>query len=780
MRRRPALVLALLLLPAVVPTPVGAPRSAAAEDAAAEPAEDYLAGFTGAAVHAHAKELAADAMLGRRTGFEGGRRAETWMVSKVSGLGLEPMDRGGAYLESFVFGATAVAPPIGLAIDGEAAEYGTQFVDLNYTGTGKTEAEVVFAGYGIVAPERGWDDYADLDVKGKVVLVLRGAPTARDSEFATERQIGWKSALAADRGAAGFLVAEGEKAIQGTIQNKFHRPNLPALWVAGATADKLLGKRGRTLAELKASRDQGEPGRSFGTGVTVKIEVNGKYYPQVQGNNVIGGIRGRDADLRHEVVLVGAHLDHLGTDATGRVFNGADDNASGSATLLALAETLVHNRWRPARTIVFVWFGAEEQGLEGSRALVKDLPFAHKAVVAMINIDMAGQGKAEVALGGGEGYPQVYDLATAACPPAYRATLAPFRVDGNSDHWPFYERGIPSLFAHSAGDHPNYHQVGDDADALKPECLEAVGRVVGSALVALGSHPEPLATGREAAGFVLRESPRVVEGAESAALLAKALLPKKDAAADRAPLVKAGHACIVVPLDEADGGAAVAWARLARAVDGRRDVGFVRGAPDLVNAARGGRTAVFPRLSCAASAAAFPPVLSTYRDLGVRWVAPLDGAALPKDEVRDAILDAAVEARLLVDLTGLSPQAYAAARARLKDAPATVRVTAPLAAEPAAAAAALVALRAQLGPKTLLLLSGGAGLPLFTPEALRAKDDPAWAPVAIVADDTARLEGVLAVPTDEHAAYADPESAERARLRALFGGAFVDALRKLP
>ncbi|MFO0932227.1 MAG: M20/M25/M40 family metallo-hydrolase [Planctomycetota bacterium] len=774
MRRRLALALAALLLGTV------APRAVVAEDAAAEPAEDFLAGFTGEAALAHAKALADDAMLGRRSGFEGGRRAETWMVSKISELGLDPMDRGGAYLEPFVFAATAVAPPIELKVEGEAVEYGTQFVDLNYTGTGAVEAEVVFVGYGISAPDRGWDDYDGLDVKGKIVLALRGAPAARESEFGVERQIGAKSSVAADRGAVGFLVAEGEKAVQGTIQSKFHREKLPAVWVAGAVADRVLAKRGRTLADLKASRDKGEPGRSFGTGVTVRLEVNGKHYPHVQANNVIGGIRGRDPDLRNEVVLVGAHLDHLGTDATGRVFNGADDNASGSATLLALVETLVRNRWRPARTIVFVWFGAEEQGLEGSRALVADLPFAHKAVVAMLNLDMTGQGKPEVSLGGGEGYPHLYDLAASACPAPYAATLAPFRVEGNSDHWPFYERGIPALFAHSAGDHPNYHQVADDAVNLKPECLEAVGRVVGAALVKLGSHPEPLATGREAAGLVLRESPRVVEGPESAAALAVILAGKKDAPADRSALVKAGRACVVAALDEKDGGAAVAWARLARGVDGRRDVTFVRTAPDLVNAARGGRTAVLPRLACPVSAAAFPPVLSTYRDLGLRWVAPFDGASMPKDDVRDAIVDAALEAKLVVDLTGLDPDAYAAVRARLGDAPATVRVTAPLAPEPAASAAALAALRTRLGPKTLLLLSGGAGVPLFAPEALRAADDPAAAPVAIVAEDTPRLEGILAVPADEHASYADPDSKERARLRALFGGSFVDLLRRVP
>lgn len=750
-----------------------APRAARAE----EPV-DPLAGFSGDTCLAYAKELASDAMQGRRTAFPGGVKAEAWLVTKISNLGLDPEDRGGAYLEPFDFPTTHVTPPIALEVDGHPLEYGTEYVDLAYTGTGKADAEVVFVGYGISAPDRGWDDYDGVDVKGKVVLALRGAPTARESEFTTERQIGAKSALAADRGAVGFLLAEGEKAVPGTIQAKFHREGLPALWVAGAVADRLLGKRGRTLADLKASRDRGEPGRSFATDVKVRVEVNGKFYPSVRGNNVLGGIRGADPDLRHEVVVVGAHLDHLGTDATGRVFNGADDNASGSATLLALVETLMKAHWRPARTVVFVWFGAEEQGLEGSRALVRDPPFAHKAIVAMLNMDMTGQGVPEVALGGGEGYPALYALAKAACPPAYRPTLTPFRVEGNSDHWPFYERGIPALFAHSRGEHPNYHQVTDDAEHLKPACMEAVGRVVGAALLAIADHPKPLATGREAAGLVLREGPRVVEG-EAAARALDAALAAGDGADARDALPAAGHAAVVVPLDEADGGAAVAWARLARRLAGRKDVGLVRSASDLVNAARGGRTGVLPRLACPASAAAFPPVLSTYRDLGVRWVAPFAPGAPPAAAVRDAVLDAAVEAGLVVDLTALAGADLAAARARLKDAPATFRATQPLAADPAAAAAALEALRRTLGPKTVLLVSGGAGVPLLAPAALEGADDPALAPVAVVADDTERLEGVLAVAPDEHPAYAEPTAPSRARLRALFGGAFVDLLRRL-
>src|SRR5206468_5602635 len=125
------------------------------------------------------------------------------------------------YLFPFAFGATEVLPPIALAVGGgEPAEYGPDYVDLLYTGSGKVEAEVVFVGFGIVAKDRGWDDYDGVDVKGKVVLAIRGAPKSREAEFTTERQIGWKSSAAAERGAVGFLIAEGDKPLKGTIQEK--------------------------------------------------------------------------------------------------------------------------------------------------------------------------------------------------------------------------------------------------------------------------------------------------------------------------------------------------------------------------------------------------------------------------------------------------------------------------------------------------------------------------------------------------------------------------------
>lgn len=751
-------------------------RAAIAED------DDPLAGLSGAKILEHAKVIASDAMKGRKTGFEGGRLAEEWMQSKLGELGVDPMDRDGIYLQSFSFGATAIESPIGLTVDGAEADYGKDYVDLVYTGTGTVEAEVVFVGYGISAKDRGWDDYDGLDVKGKIVLALRGAPTSRDAEFPVERQIGWKSSYAADHGAVGFLIAEGKPAIAGTIQEKFHRDALPALWVTSPLADRILAKQGRTLDDLKTSRDAGDPGRSFETGARVKMEVHGRFEPHATGRNALGGMNGRDPDLRGEVVIVGAHLDHIGVDAKGRVFNGADDDGSGSATLLHVLETLKKNRWRPKRTVVFVWFAGEEQGLVGSKHLVGDLPFPHQRIAAMINMDMVGQGKPEINLGGGEGYPDLYARAVAALPAEWKPKIHPFRVDPNSDHWPFYERGIPALFAHTAGDHPNYHQLTDDVENLKPECLEAAARVVGTIIVALCDAEGPLGGLGDVAGLVVREGPRVVEGPKSAAALATLLATPRADPVDRAPLANAGEACVVVTLDEAKEGAAVAWARLDQGLRAHpKDLLLVKTATDLVNAPKASRTGVLPRLACGTSVRAFPGVLSTYRAMGLRWVTPFEGAPVPTDAERDAILDAAVEAKLAVDLTGLPLASLPAVRARLKSHPATWRVRELAGADQAAQAAALGALRKDLGADTWLVVTGPAADLALSSDLWTAEAPKGLAPMLVAEEDTAHLVTLL-TPADDGqvAAYADPASPARARLREAFGGSFADLLRRIP
>ncbi len=756
--------------------------------------DDPLKGLSGATALEYAKALSDDKMQGRRSGFPSGKWAEDWMIKELGNMGVTPMDPDGLYASAFNFGTSHVSKPIVLEVMAKTAEYGPDFVDLLYTGGGKVEAEVVFVGYGICAKDRGLDDYAGVDVKGKIVLALRGAPPAREAEFLAEKFIGAKSSLAADRGAAAFLICEGKAAVPGTIQNQFVRPDLPALWISQALADSILkgppppppvpGEAPAappppppTLDGLKKELEAGTSSKSFATGTKVKVEVNAKYYPSVEARNVVGGFRGKDPDLRNEAIVVGAHLDHLGTDAMGRVYNGADDNASGSASLLMLLKTLTENNWAPKRNVVFVWFAGEEQGLAGSRAMaINPIPEVRN-IVAMINMDMTGQGKPSVALGGRDGYPALWNRMMTFLPAADRTVLNPFRVEENSDHWPFHERGIPAFFAHTDGEHPNYHQLGDDSAHLKPECLEAAARVVGRLLVGLADIPTPLRTGREAATYVLHEGARVVTGPGSAKALVEMLARTREAPADRSAFVDPGWSAVIVPIDERTPADGATWTKLDDSIRRRSmEAVLMRTAGDLVNGPKAGRTAILPRYICFDSARKSPVDFTALRTQGVRFIDPFDPAKPPTDAERDAVLSAAVTARLIVDLTGLPTTALAAARVKLGTHPAMLRVSAPLAGDARAAATALTDRRKALGPDTLVLLSGGAEAAALSAAALSATSDPTLAPVAVVSEDTPALETLLAPISGD---LEEPKGAMRLRVKELFGGAIAAFMRRI-
>jgi hypothetical protein len=766
-RPRPGLTLALL-------------AAAGASLARAARAEgDPLAGLSGARAKEIAADLASDAMEGRKTGFPGGRRAEERVAALYREAGLSPAGDDGGWFHPFRFGTSDVAPPIGLSVAGVEISYGEGFVDLIHSGDGVAEAEVVFVGYGIHAPDRRWDDYDGVDVEGKVVLALRGLPDAREGDFGEERAIGFKSALAAKRGAAGFLIAEGKGAVKGTIQERYHAKGLPAVWISEAVADRILGARGRTLAGLKKQRDDGDPGRSFGTGTTVRLEVHGRVLEAALGRNVLARIDGSDPALAREAVLVGAHLDHLGVDARGQVFNGADDNASGSAVLVHLAATLAKSGWRPRRPVLFAGFAAEEQGLEGSRALAKEPLVDGRAVVAMVNLDMAGQGTPRVALAGLESYPGLRALLRDRVGQEAWAGFGRGRAQPNSDHWPFLERGVPSVFAVTEGEHPNYHRPEDDAGNLVPEVLEAAARGVGRLVVALGEEPAPL-LGREGLeARVLREAARVVEGPASAAALARWTAPGAPDARDE--VESAGWGAVVAEVSEGGEGPVVAIARLEAVARARRDrFVVVTSATDLGGAVRAGRLAVVPRLACVASTRAFPGVLSSYRALGYRWVAPFDPAAPPTDDVLDAVSDAAAAAGVVLDVTGLPPDGLARVRARAKALPLVLR-PADLPAGPDGEDA-IARLRAAVGwPGLVVVPPSSALLVRAAVEAAPAGGGgPRPAAVAITSEDSAALAEALRGVVAERPGLREPDHPGRRGLRSLLGDVWLDLLRALP
>ncbi|MHC4549729.1 MAG: M28 family peptidase [Planctomycetota bacterium] len=416
------------------------------------------------------KRLAADDFGGRKSGLASGRKAEDWMAEQCAAIGLAPWN-GASYFQEFKASVTEErGGPPRFAIQGvREGKYLDDYVSLLYSGEGEVEAQVVFAGYGIHAPDKGRDDYAGLDVKGRIVLAVRGKPEG--SRFQEERLIGYKSSTAADRGAVGFLLVEGDQAIPGTIQEKYHRANLPAAWLARAAADDLFKAAGKPdlAAQVKALQ-AGKPASFPLEGVRVRLEIRARLLKDRPVRNVLGLWPGKT----DEYVVLGAHLDHVGMDAVGNVYNGADDNASGSAMLHEVARAIAARGRTFRRTLVFCWFAGEEQGLLGSRAFVEQPPVPLEKIAVMINTDMVGQGKPVLAVGGSEIYPRdagfLHDFEFEGF------TIRRFRAGGNSDHFPFVSRGVPAFFLHTQGPHPNYHRPADDWQHIRPELLATAGR----------------------------------------------------------------------------------------------------------------------------------------------------------------------------------------------------------------------------------------------------------------------------------------------------------------
>jgi hypothetical protein len=410
--------------------------------------------------------LAADDFGGRKSGLPSGRKAEEWMAGRLAAIGLKPWN-GADYYHTFKSSVTdeGNVPPVFEIVGGRKGEYLKDYVCLNYGGAGQVTAEVVFVGYGIHAPKKDRDDYAGLDVKGKIVMAVRGKPPG--SVFDEERYIGYKSSVAADRGAVGFLLVEGDRAVPGTIQEKYHREHLPAVWLSRRAADELFraAKKPNLAAQVKALKP-------FPLGVQVRLETHTRLLKDQTMRNVVGIWPGKT----EEYVVVGAHLDHLGIDAVGNVYNGADDNASGSAMLHEVARAIAAGGRAFKRTLVFCWFAGEEQGLLGSGAFVEEPALPLEKIAVMINIDMVGQGKPVLGVGGPGAYPRDAGFLGNFELEGFQVRL--HRAGGSSDHGPFAAKGVPAFFVHTQGPHPNYHTPADDTERISAQLLELSGRFV--------------------------------------------------------------------------------------------------------------------------------------------------------------------------------------------------------------------------------------------------------------------------------------------------------------
>lgn len=462
----------------------------------------------------HVEFLASDELLGRDTGEAGVARAEEYVASRLRRYGLEPPPGADSpFLDFTLYRAAYDLAHTSLGLELPAgrstARVGIDFRPFGFSDDGVVEAPLVFAGYGISAPELAYDDYAGLDVEDALVLVLRHEPRENDpsSPFdgvrSTEHALfEAKADTAREHGARGMLLVTdplnhdgaddlrlggGFSLEAGGAASRADAEAAPAPFVAlqiGRELAEEIGAAGgaRSLSRLQRELDRGTPARELPRwdGVRARVEVRRAAEREpVAARDVAAFLPGSDPVLRDEWIVIGAHHDHVGgfRGSGDTVYNGADDNASGTSGVLELAQAFV-GAGAPRRSLLFVTFTAEEQGLLGSRALVTQhlIPTGH--VVFMLNLDMIGRNSQRAMDVIGDGYGKGMRERVEQANRRYDLDLrfGGLEYAGNSDHDTFYAIDVPFLFFFT-GVHEDYHRPGDEAGKLDYRRMQRIVRM---------------------------------------------------------------------------------------------------------------------------------------------------------------------------------------------------------------------------------------------------------------------------------------------------------------
>ena len=361
-------------------------------------------------LRSHLEFLADDALEGRAPGTRGGATAAKYIATQFERLGLEPAGDSGTYFQRVPI--IALTPQPTLAVAGATPTplaWKNDFVmwSMRNDSLVNVKADAIFVGYGIVAPEQGWNDYAGVDVKGKIVVALVNDPGLRDSTIFRGKILTYygrwtyKIEEARRQGAAGILLVHTTESatypwttvLSGWVGPQVRLEVPPsslvvAGWLHQDAAAQLFKQGGQDLQAL--SEAAAKPGFKP---VPLGVQLDGSVRSAIRRSetaNVLGRWPGR-GPLAAEVVLIGGHYDHFGIGAVvdgDSIYNGAEDNASGTAGVLTAAEAFVRSGVHPSRSMVFVGFAAEESGLIGSQALATTPPFPLKNMAAILNLDV--------------------------------------------------------------------------------------------------------------------------------------------------------------------------------------------------------------------------------------------------------------------------------------------------------------------------------------------------------------------------------------------------------
>lgn len=435
----------------------------------------------------HVYLLASDSLEGRKPGTTGGDKAAVYIRDAFKSYGLELLGDNG-FQEFEVVTNVEPGNSNSFSFDGKNFEMGKDFMPMAISSNASLAADIVFAGFGFEIDEDSlkWNDYNNIDVTGKWVLALRGDPQPDNDEslfiaYGDDRS---KALVARDKKAAGLILVNGpqfgdDKLAEPAFNRVTSDAGIPVINITRSVANQIIQAGGKTIDVIEKESIDGIKPLAFDIAQTVSATTD-MARVKVVTKNVVGLIPGNDPVLKNEFVVIGAHYDHLGFGGEGSgsripdtlaVHNGADDNASGTAAILELAQKLAYNRSSLKRSIVLVAFGAEEMGLLGSQYFTSNSLVDLKNVEIMLNFDMVGKlnenERGVMVAGTGtavemeemlKNYELNTDLVFNHSPEGY----------GASDHASFYASGVPVLFF-TTGAHPDYHTPADDANKINYE-----------------------------------------------------------------------------------------------------------------------------------------------------------------------------------------------------------------------------------------------------------------------------------------------------------------------
>ncbi len=466
----------------------------------------------------HLNVIASDEYEGRETGMPGQRLAAEYIAGQLKEFGYNS-SVDNSYFQKITF-AYSRWNELTLEVNENKYRYMWDFYAFpssNISMEMIETDEVLFLGYGI--DDKEYSDYKDVDVKGKVIMVYQGEPLTRDSvSHMTKKRrysdwaLEWKKKLetAKRKGVKAVIFIEPnikrkvskyrDRLLRGSVEIGEDAIGMDenfsnSIYVSTKVAKAIIGKKQyrKFIKYRDKIRKSGKP-KSLPLPAKVKMKME-KEANVIQGENVLGFLEGTDPKLKDEIVVVSAHYDHLGKRGDD-IYNGADDNGSGSSTILNMAEAFLkakENGMGPRRSILFLWVSGEEKGLLGSEYYVKHPVFPLDKTIANVNVDMVGRVDEKhkgnpnyiYVIGADRLSTELHDINEAANKKytqleldyTYNAEDDPNRYYYRSDHYNFAEKGIPAVFYFS-GVHEDYHRISDTVEKIQFEKMVKIGKLI--------------------------------------------------------------------------------------------------------------------------------------------------------------------------------------------------------------------------------------------------------------------------------------------------------------